>query len=107
MKQYIGDHALSNEISQRLKRILVILFILGIFVGFRQSLYAKAPSSQGQATRIETLETPTTLTWESPLLGRSLSCALHRPDSDFAKHPAVVYLKNLPSPRLGQLTTKR
>jgi hypothetical protein len=103
MKHYIGDHELSNEISQLLRRILVILFLSGIFVGFGQSLYAESPSGQRQVTRVENLEMPMTLTWESPLLGRSLSCALHRPDSDLAKHPAVVYLKNLPSLRLGQL----
>jgi len=103
MKHYIGDHELPNEISQLLRRILVILFLSGIFVGFGQSLYAESPSGQRQATRVENLEMPMTLTWESPLLGRSLSCALHRPDSDLAKHPAVVYLKNLPSLRLGQL----
>ncbi len=106
MKHYIGDHALSNGISQRLNRVLSILFLSGIFVGFGHSLYAEAPSGQGQATRVEILETPTTLTWESPLLGRSLSCALHRPDSGLAKYPAAVYLKNLPSPRLGQLDDK-
>ncbi len=103
LKHYVGNSALSNGISQHLNRVLVILFLSGISVGFGHSLYAEAPSGQGQPTRVEILETPTTLTWESPLLGRSLSCALHRPDSGLAKHPAVVYLKNLPSPRLGQL----
>jgi len=103
MKHYIGDHELPNEISQLLKRVLVILFLSGIFVGFGQSFYAEIPSGQEKPTRVENLETPTTLIWESSLLGRSLSCALRRPDLGFAEYPTVVYLKNLSSPRLGQL----
>jgi len=43
------------------------------------------------------------MSWESPLLGKSISCAVHLPDSDVEKNPVVVYLKNLPTPRLGEL----
>ena len=43
------------------------------------------------------------MAWESPLLGKSISCVVHLPDSDVEKKPVVVYLKNLPTPRLGQL----
>ena len=46
MKHYIGDHGLSNGISQRLNRVLAILFLSGIFVGLGHSLYAEAPSRQ-------------------------------------------------------------
>jgi len=41
--------------------------------------------------------------WESPLLGKSVSCAVRLPDSSAEKKPVVVYLKNLPAPRLGEL----
>jgi len=43
------------------------------------------------------------MSWESPLLGKSISCVVHLPDSDAEKKPVVVYLKNLPTPRLGEL----
>ena len=89
MKYFIRDSAWFCRKSPRLARNLVILFLSGICAGFGLSLYA------------ETL--PAALSWESPLLGRSISYKVHVPDSDAAKHPALVYLKNLPSPRLGQL----
>ncbi|MHC4191925.1 MAG: alpha/beta hydrolase-fold protein, partial [Planctomycetota bacterium] len=43
------------------------------------------------------------MSWESPLLGKSISCAVRLPDSDAEKNPVVVYMKNLPTPRLGEL----
>jgi len=43
------------------------------------------------------------MSWESPLLGKSISCAVHLPDSDAEKNPVVVYMKNLPAPRLGEM----
>ncbi len=43
------------------------------------------------------------MSWESPLLGKSISCSVRLPDSDAEKKPVVVYLKNLPGPRLGEL----
>ena len=43
------------------------------------------------------------MSWESPLLGKSISCVVHLPDSNAEKNPVVVYLKNLPAPRLGEL----
>ena len=44
-----------------------------------------------------------TMSWKSPLLGRSISCTVRRSDSAAAKKPVVVYLKNLAGPRLGEL----
>jgi len=43
------------------------------------------------------------ISWESPLLGKSISCVVHLPDSNAEKNPVVVYMKNLPAPRLGEL----
>jgi hypothetical protein len=43
------------------------------------------------------------MSWESPLLGKSISCAVHLPDSEAKKNPVVVYMKNLTAPRLGEL----
>ncbi len=43
------------------------------------------------------------MSWESPLLGKSISCAVRLPDSKAEKNPVVVYMKNLPAPRLGEL----
>jgi hypothetical protein len=43
------------------------------------------------------------LPWESPLLGKSIVCSVRLPDSSAGKKPVVVYLKNLPAPRLGKL----
>ena len=43
------------------------------------------------------------MSWHSPLLGKSISCTVRLPDSAAEKHSTVVYLKNLPAPRLGQL----
>ena len=43
------------------------------------------------------------MSWESPLLGKSISCAVRLPDSDAEKNTVVVYMKNLPAPRLGEL----
>jgi hypothetical protein len=40
--------------------------------------------------------------WESALLEKSISCAVRLPDSSAEKKPVVVYLKNLPAPRLGK-----
>ncbi|MCD6287958.1 MAG: hypothetical protein J7M12_02470 [Candidatus Hydrogenedentes bacterium] len=88
MKRYIGI----KEISQRLNHVMAILVLSGFFIGFGLSLYAETP--------------PATYTWKSPLLDRSVSCAVYLPDSGLAKHPVVVYLKNLPSRRLGQLDDK-
>ena len=42
------------------------------------------------------------MSWMSPLLGKSISCTVRLPDSAADKHPVVVYLKNLPGPRLGE-----
>ncbi|MHC4500719.1 MAG: hypothetical protein ACYS21_16600, partial [Planctomycetota bacterium] len=103
MKHYVGDSALFNGISQRLRSALVVLFLSGICVGFGHSLYAETLPAQEEAAAAENSETTASLSWESPLLGRSISYAVHLPDSRVAKHPALVYLKNLPSPRLGQL----
>ena len=44
-----------------------------------------------------------TMSWKSQLLGKSISCAVRLPDSDAEKSPVVVYMKNLPAPRLGEL----
>ena len=41
--------------------------------------------------------------WNSPLLKQRISCRVSLPDSSAEKKPVVVYLKNLPSPRLGAL----
>ena len=41
--------------------------------------------------------------WKSPLLGRAVSCRVRLPKSADKKNPVVVYLKNLPAPRLGTL----
>ena len=46
------------------------------------------------------------LSWESPLLGKSISCTVRLPVSDAEKKPAVVYLKNLPAARLCTLDDK-
>jgi hypothetical protein len=43
------------------------------------------------------------MSWESPLLGKSISCTVRLPDSDAEKNPVVVYMRNLPAPRLGEL----
>jgi hypothetical protein len=41
--------------------------------------------------------------WSSPLLGRELNFTVYVSDKSAAKKPLVVYLKNLPIPRLGEL----
>jgi hypothetical protein len=41
--------------------------------------------------------------WRSPLLKQSVSCLVRLPESAAKRHPVVVYLKNLPTPRLGKL----
>ena len=43
------------------------------------------------------------MSWKSPLLGKTISCTVRLPNSAAAKKPVVVYLKNLPGPRLGEL----
>jgi acetyl esterase/lipase len=42
-----------------------------------------------------------TFSWDSPLLGKPISCTIHSPEDSATKKPVIVYLKNLPSPRLG------
>lgn len=42
------------------------------------------------------------MSWKSPLLGKSISCTVRLPGSAAEKKPVVVYLKNLPGPRLGE-----
>jgi len=39
--------------------------------------------------------------WRSSLLKQSISCRLHFPDTAADRSAVVVYLKNLPTPRLG------
>ena len=39
--------------------------------------------------------------WRSPLLEQSISCLVRLPESATKRNPVVVYLKNLPTPRLG------
>jgi len=46
---------------------------------------------------------PQTISCESQLLGKSISCVVRLPDSSAKKKPVVVYLNNLPVPRLGEL----
>ncbi len=41
--------------------------------------------------------------WKSSLLGKSISCRVHIPDSATRRNAAVVYLKNLASPRVGKV----
>lgn len=41
--------------------------------------------------------------WKSPLLKQKISCRVSLPVSSAEKNPVVVYLKNLPTPRLGAL----
>lgn len=41
--------------------------------------------------------------WRSPLWGHSISCRVRLPESAAKSHPVAVYLKNLPTPRLGTL----
>ncbi len=36
-------------------------------------------------------------------MGKSILGAVRLPDSDAEKNPVVVYMKNLPTPRLGEL----
>jgi len=42
-----------------------------------------------------------TFSWDSPLLGKPISCEVYSPPDSSSKKPSVVYLKNLPSPRVG------
>lgn len=44
--------------------------------------------------------------WRSVLLKQSIACKIRLPRSNTKKHPVVVYLKNLPTPRLGTLDDK-
>jgi dienelactone hydrolase len=46
---------------------------------------------------------PVSFSWESALLEKSISCEIFAPKDPATKMPPVVYLKNLPSPRIGQL----
>jgi len=71
---------------------LVVVFVWTMLACLPAQSVAKKNSVAGQA-----------MSWESPLLGKSISCAVHLPDSDTEKNPVVVYLKNLPTPRLGEL----
>jgi hypothetical protein len=41
--------------------------------------------------------------WKSPLLGQTIACRVRLPKSPAPNNPVVVYLKNLPAPRLGTL----
>jgi len=47
-----------------------------------------------------------TISWESPLLEKTISCRIRLPDSGAQANPVVVYLKNLPTPRLGERDDK-
>ncbi len=40
--------------------------------------------------------------WESSLLGRNIVYTVYSPDTSSAKKPVVIYLKNLPTPRIGR-----
>lgn len=40
-------------------------------------------------------------TWESELLGKPIDCTVRYPAEQASRYPVVVYLKGLPSPRVG------
>ncbi len=44
--------------------------------------------------------------WNSPLLGEALSCTVRYPSAAAYEYPVVVYLKGLPSRRVGTLSDK-
>ncbi|HEC41797.1 MAG TPA: hypothetical protein ENI20_03100 [Bacteroides sp.] len=44
--------------------------------------------------------------WDSPLLEREINYSVYSPDTTDEKKPVVVYLINLPGPRLGELDDK-
>lgn len=75
----------------------------------------QAQEERGRRSRV-TRDRPTTLKlrtrkdddgtlaakWRSPLLEQSISCRVHFPNSATRRNAVVVYLKNLPTPRLGK-----
>jgi len=44
---------------------------------------------------------PVSFSWESSLLKKSISCRILAPKDSAASMPTIVYLKNLPTPRIG------
>jgi hypothetical protein len=62
------------------------------------TLVQAAPNVEVSATR---LPKPIVSTWSSGVLGRDISKTVYLPDDSDAPAPAVVYLKNLPTPRIG------
>ena len=54
-------------------------------------------------TFVEEVDGVVSARWNSPLLQRNLSCRVYTPPASAGPFPAVVYLDNLPTPRLGEL----
>jgi hypothetical protein len=67
-----------------------------------------APPEKGKKGRVKAVAEamPQVIAWESSVLGKTISCGVRYPESKAEGLPVVVYLKNLPSPRLGELDDK-
>jgi len=88
-----------NEVGTHLDEARIVEFTIGKSAVTAETSAAKKPAIVESII----LPVPKTFSWDSPLLGRPISCAVRLPDSDAEKNPVVVYLKNLPAPRLGEL----
>ena len=70
---------------------------LVLALGFVYALCSVSATGDGNTLAAEAMS------WKSPLLKKTISCTVRLPDAATEKNPIVVYLKNLPGPRLGEL----
>jgi len=62
---------------------------------------ATAGRPESRAPSQASLPAPKTFLWDRPLLGKPISCEVYSPGDSSRKKPSIVYLKDLPSPRVG------
>jgi acetyl esterase/lipase len=85
-----------NEAGTHLAEARIAEFTIGKNAVTTETSAAKSP-----APSLPNLPVSKTLSWDSPLLGKPISCKVYSLGDSSSKKPSVVYLKNLPSPRIG------
>ena len=96
VKVIITTHV-KNEVGTHLAEARIAEFRIGKSAVSAETSAAKKPPP----AESKNLPVPKTFSWDSPLLGKPISCKVYSPGDSSSKKPSVVYLKNLPSPRVG------
>jgi hypothetical protein len=89
-------------VTQPVRQLLIVTLLLALSLpGLCQDKGKRKAAESPRLTTRKNTDGTLSGKWRSPFF--TILCRLHLPESGDKRHPVVVYLKNLPTPRLGSL----